>query len=102
MVVGIGRVVGKSELTVGIGPSATPENVRNWADVSAGRLMSICPRCRNGPAFASIARLVAVPQNDGVEPESERSAPSILKGIVDATGTIVREVKIASEPAVLV
>src|SRR6478609_5747493 len=78
-------------------------------------------RCRNGPAFASIARLVAVPQNDGVEPESERSAPSIIKGtamehyagidvsleessvcIVDATGTIVREVKIASEPAVLV
>src|SRR6476469_2048280 len=56
-----------------------------------------------------------------VEPESERSAPSIIKGtamehyagidvsleessvcIVDATGTIVREVKIASEPAVLV
>jgi hypothetical protein len=65
--------------------------------------------------------MVAVPQNDGVETESERSAPSIMRGtamehyagvdvslkessvcVVDATGTIVREVKIASEPEALV
>jgi hypothetical protein len=34
MVVGIGMIVGKSEFTVGIGPSATPGNVRNWGGLT--------------------------------------------------------------------
>lgn len=64
---------------------------------------------------------MAVPQNDGVETGSERSAPSIMGGtavdhyagidvsvkessvcVVDAKGKVVREVKIASEPEALV
>ncbi len=64
---------------------------------------------------------VDVPQNDGIETESERSAPRIRRGtaiehsveidvslgessvgMVDTTGRIVREVKIAREPEALV
>src|SRR5919205_4582457 len=78
-----------------------------------------CARCRNGPAPA-VTGGAAVPQSDGCT-GSERVGPRHQRGtavehyagidvplgrssvcVVDATGRIVRETKVASEPEALV